>query len=83
MFCGKHDTLRREWVAARADYQLALADLQKKSQADEFRNALKRANQMFAEFSEAEAALNRHLEAHGCASVQVASPAARFTQSVN
>jgi hypothetical protein len=83
MLCAKHESLRRVWISARADYQLALADLQDKSRADEFRNALRRANEAFAEFNNAETALTRHLERHGCAFIYVARAAGQSVQSVN
>ncbi len=64
--CVEHEILRREWIAARASYQLALADLQVTSGVDEFREALKRANETFALLHRSESALNGHLEWHGC-----------------
>jgi hypothetical protein len=69
--CVEHETLRREWIAARAAYQLALADLQVSSGVEEFREALKRANETFADLNQAECGLNAHLNWHGC----VRSPA--------
>jgi hypothetical protein len=74
MVCVEHESLRKEWIAARADYQLALADLQVSSGVDEFRGALKRANEAFAGFHEAERALNAHAKLHGCARIPMFQP---------
>jgi hypothetical protein len=68
--CVEHESLRREWIAARADYQLALADLQVSS-GDDFREALQRANETFAEFHQAERELTAHLKSHGCSRIPV------------
>lgn len=72
--CVEHESLRREWIGARADYQLALADLQISSAADDFREALKRANQAFAELHQAERALHAHLKWHACSRTPVLQP---------
>ena len=74
--CVEHQTLRREWIGARAAYQLALADLQVSSGVDEFRGALHRCNQAFAALYEAERALNVHLKWHGCLRVPTLRPVA-------
>jgi hypothetical protein len=74
MVCVEHETLRREWIAARAAYQLALADLQVSSGADEFREALHRANQAFADLHEAERGLHAHLKWHGCSRIPALGP---------
>jgi len=71
MVCVEHESLRQEWIAARADYQLALADLQVSAGVDEFRDALKRANETFADFHLAERALHAHLKSHGCSRITV------------
>jgi hypothetical protein len=77
MVCVEHETLRREWIAARAAYQLALADLQVSSGVDEFRETLKRANEAFADFYEAERGLDAHLKWHDCARVSALRPVPR------
>lgn len=81
MICFEHETLRRRWVAARANYQMALADLQTSSGVDEFRDALKRANEAFADSCQAEVALNAHLEGHGCSRIPVFRPVSQSTRS--
>jgi hypothetical protein len=83
MDCAKHDNLRREWLAARAGYQIALANLQNSSQSDDFRSALQHANEAFAEFNEAEAALDRHLRTHGCTRIPAMQAAAHFAPGLN
>ena len=79
MVCVEHESLRREWIAARADYQLALAELQVSTGVDEFRDALKRANQTFAELHDAERALQAHLKWHGCSRIPVFHAVASVT----
>jgi hypothetical protein len=74
MACAEHECLRREWIAARAEYQLALADLQFSSGADDFRDALKRANESFAGFHQAERAFHAHVKSHGCSRSPVLQP---------
>jgi hypothetical protein len=69
--CVEHGSLRREWIAKRADYQVALADLQVSSGVDEFREALKHANETYADCCRAERALTAHLKSHGCSRNQV------------
>ena len=69
--CVEHESLRREWIATRADYQLTLADLQVSSGVEEFREALKRANEAFSDFNRAERALTAHLKSHGCSRIQI------------
>jgi hypothetical protein len=72
--CVEHETLRREWSAARAAYQLALADLQVSSGVDEFREALHRANEAFAHLNQAERGFNAHLNWHGCSRIPALRP---------
>jgi hypothetical protein len=83
MDCTKHDNLRREWLAARASYQIALANMQNSSPASDFRGALQHANEAFAEFNEAEAALDRHLRTHGCARIPAMRISVGLMQSPN
>lgn len=77
MVCPKHDALRQEWIAARADYQLSLADLQITADAKDFREALQRANRAFSEYHIAESALNEHVRAHHCSSIPAFPPVTR------
>jgi len=74
MVCVEHETLRREWIAARASYQLALADLQVSSGVDEFREALRHANEAFADLHDAEDGLHAHLKWHGCSRIPTLRP---------
>jgi hypothetical protein len=74
MLCSEHETLRRELIAARAAYQLALADLQVSSGVDEFRQALHRANEAFGDLHEAERCLHAHLKWHGCSRIPTLRP---------
>ena len=79
MVCVEHESLRREWIAARADYQLALADLQVSAGVDEFHDALKRANETFADFYHAERVLHAHLKSHRCSRIPVFHAVASVT----
>ncbi len=74
MICGEYDNLRQNWIAARAAYQLALAELQTAANVEEFREALQRANKAFSEYYLVETGLNEHLRAHGCSRVPAFPP---------
>jgi hypothetical protein len=82
MVCIEHETLRRNWIGARAAYQLALADLQVSSGVDEFREALHRANEAFTDFHDAERGLTAHLKWHGCSRIPVLQTVSRTAHRV-
>ena len=71
MICAEHEALRQRWMASRADYQLALADLRVTSGVDDFKGALRRANAAFAQYEAAETALNDHVRVHACVRIHV------------